>query len=172
MRAPRTRRIGLCAFAIAASVPSHAYAQTAQSFSVSATVVPGCAVQGVAGSEWGRIDLGTVPGTTTGTIEGELVANGAGIAIECTPGTTASVRADGGEHFEGGARGLRRAGGGARIPYRLMLDGEVEWTTQAVALNFTASLAVQRLPLRASATLPGALAAGRYSDTVRVTISW
>ncbi len=172
MRTRRTRRIGLCAFAIAASVPFHAHAQTAQSFPVSATVVPGCAVQGVAGGEWGRIDLGAVPGTTTGTIEGELVANGAGIAIECTPGTTASVRADAGEHFESGARGLRRAGGGTRIPYRLMLDGGVEWTTQAVALDFTSARPVQRLPLRASATLPGALAAGRYADTVRVTISW
>lgn len=150
-----------------------ATAQTTQSFTVGATIVPGCRVETIAGGSWGRIDLGTVPGTASGTVEADLIAAGTGIAIECTPGTTATVRADTGQNATGGVRALARTtGGAARLPYRLILDSGTEWTTQAIALGFTQATPVRRLPVRGRAVLPGALAAGRYTDTVHITISW
>lgn len=161
------------AIVYAAAFPAAAAAQTTQSLTVGATIVPGCRIETVAGGSWGRIDLGTVPGTATGTIEADLIAAGTGIAIECTPGTTATVRADAGLNATGGMRALARATGGAtRVPYRLILDGSSEWTTQAIALDFTQATPVRRLPVRGRAVLPGALAAGRYTDTVRITVSW
>jgi spore coat protein U-like protein len=147
-------------------------AQTTQSFTVGATIVPGCQVQTMAGGTWGRIDLGTVPGTATGTIEADLLAAGSGIAIECTPGTTATVRADDGLNSAGGMRALAPAGDAARLPYRLILDGGSEWSTQPITLDFSSAQLVRRLPLKGRAVLPGSLAAGRYTDTVRITISW
>lgn len=159
----------VCVAGLAAPVA----AQTTQSFAVGATIVPGCRVETVAGGNWGRINLGTVPGTTTGTIEADLLASGTGIAIECTPGTTASVRADGGQNAVGGVRALvRTTGGSVRLPYRLILDSGSEWTTQAIALDFTQADPVRRLPVKGRAVLPGALAAGRYVDTVQITITW
>lgn len=157
----------------AVAIPVPAAAQTTQSFTVGATIVQGCRVETVAGGSWGRIDLGTVPGTATDTIEADLIAAGTGIAIECTPGTTATVRADAGQNATNGVRALVRTNGGAaRLPYRLVLDGGTEWTTQGIALAFTQATPVRRLPVRARTTLPGALATGRYTDTVRITISW
>lgn len=160
------------AFVCAAVLPVAAAAQTTQSFTVAATIVPGCQVQTIAGGSWGRIDLGTVPGTSTGTVEADLLASGTGISIECTPGTTATLRADTGLNASGGVRRLAQTSGSAQLPYRLLLDGGSEWTTQALTLDFTAAQPVRRLPLKGRAVLPGALAAGRYTDTVRITISW
>ncbi|WP_169542446.1 Csu type fimbrial protein [Sphingomonas baiyangensis] len=161
------------AICCAAALPAPAAAQTTQSFTVGATIVPGCRVETMAGGDWGRINLGSVPGTASGTVEADLIAAGTGIAIECTPGTTASVRADAGQNASGGVRALARTAGGAtRLPYRLILEGGSEWTTQAIALDFTSATPVRRLPIRGRAVLPGALAAGRYVDTVNITISW
>lgn len=166
-------RVAPAVIVCVAAVPMPATAQTTQSFTVGATIVPGCRVETIAGGSWGRIDLGTVPGTLTGTVEADLIAAGAGISIECTPGTTATVRADAGQNATGGVRALIRTTGGAvRLPYRLILDGGSEWTTQSIALDFSTATPVRRMPVRGRATLPGALAAGRYTDTVRITISW
>lgn len=160
------------AFLCAAALPVPAAAQTTQSFTVSATVVQGCQVQTLAAGNWGRIDLGTVPGTSSGTVEADLLGSGTGLSIECTPGTTATLRADPGLNASGGGRTLAPTSGTARLPYRLILDGGSEWTTQPISLDFTPAQPVRRLPLKGRAVLPGALPAGRYTDTVRITLTW
>lgn len=149
-----------------------AWAQTRADFAVSAMVVNGCAVAVDAGGVLGRIDFGTLPGTASQNVDAELLSGGGtGIAIECTPGTTASVAADMGDHASGGER--RLGSGSNRIAYRLLVgDGLVVWGSQSLALSFPSGGASQRLAVRGRAVLTGAHAAGTYTDTVRITISW
>lgn len=168
-------RAALASVAIAipaAIVPAVVQAQTRADFSVSARIVNGCAVALDAGGVVGRIDFGTLPGTTNQSVEADLLSGGGtGIAIECTPGAAASVSADMGDHASGGER--RMGSGTNHIAYRLVLgNGPGELGTQPVAINFPAGGSTQRLALKGRAMLTGAHAAGRYSDTVRVTVSW
>jgi len=155
-----------------AIMPVAVQAQTRADFSVSARIVNGCAVALDIGGVVGRIDFGTLPGTASQSVEADLLSGGgSGIAIECTPGATASVSADMGDHASGGER--RMGNGTDHIAYRLLLGGDSgEWGTQTVALSFPAGGSAQRLALGGRAMLTGAHAAGRYSDTVRVTVSW
>lgn len=152
---------------------SAAQAETRRDFQVSAAIVAGCAVALDAGGRWGRIDLGTVAGTDTGAVEAEiLAAAGAGLRLDCTPGVTARVTADAGEHGVGGARRLAH-GSGATVPYELFADGSATpWRDGAIPVSFAAGVHRRTLPIRARAALTGALPAGRYADTVRVTLTW
>lgn len=168
-------RAALASVAIAipgAIVPVVVQAQTRADFSVSARIVNGCAVALDTGGVVGQIDFGTLPGTASQSVEADLLSSGGtGIAIECTPGATASVSADMGDHASGGER--RMGSGTNHIAYRLLLgSGPGEWATQPVTLSFPAGGSAQRLALRGRAILTGVHAAGRYSDTVRVTVSW
>ncbi len=161
------------AIAISAAImPVAVQAQTRADLSVAARIVNGCAVALDAGGVVGRIDFGTLPGTASQSVEADLLSGGAtGIAIECTPGATASVSADMGDHASGGER--RMGSGADHIAYRLSLgSGPGEWGTQPVALSFPTGGGAQRLTLKGRAILTGAHAAGRYTDTVRVTVSW
>jgi len=149
-----------------------ARAQTHADFTVSARVVNGCAVSVDGGGALGRIDFGTVPGTASQNVEADLLSgSGAGIAIECTPGATANLSADMGDHAAGGER---RLGHGAnRIAYRLLVgSGATVWGSQSVALSFPIGGGAQRLALKGRATLTGRHVAGLYTDTVRVTVTW
>lgn len=151
-----------------------ATAETLKSFQVSAVVANGCAVisSGGAGS-WGSIDLGTVSGIASGTVQASLLSSGtAGLQIDCTPGMTASVTADTGLNpTSGGVRQL--ASGTSKVPYLLYANGSaVAWTTNAIALSFPVGNSHLSVPVVAKATLSGATKAGAYADTVRVTLSW
>ena len=151
-----------------------ATAATLKAFQVSAVVANGCSVttSGGAGS-WGSIDLGTVPGITSGTVQASLLSNGiAGIQIDCTPGMTASVSADTG--LNPGSGGVRQlASGTSTVPYSLYANGSnTPWTTNAIALSFPVGTSHLSVPVVAKATLSGATKAGAYADTVRVTLSW
>lgn len=150
-----------------------AEAQTRADVRVSASIVAGCSVALDASGAWGRVDLGTVAGTETGAVEAELIAaGGAGLRLDCTPGVTASLSADAGEHALAGARRLAH-GSGATVPYDLFVDGAAApWRDAAIPLTFAPGVQRRTLPIRARATLSGALPAGRYADTVRVTLTW
>lgn len=145
-----------------------------QSFQVSADVVTGCSVATSGSSQWGSIDLGTVSGIASGTVSASLVSSGgAGLQIDCTPGTTVNVTADAGSNANGGLRRLTLAGDGSRtIAYRLYVNGTTEWTTQSIPVVFVGGTSRVGLPVSATATLPGSQKAGAYSDTVRVTLAW
>jgi spore coat protein U-like protein len=150
-----------------------ATAETLKAFKVSAVIANGCAITSTSGSNWGNIALGTVQGVTTGTVQASLLASGnAGIQMTCTPGMTANLTADTGQNVSSG--GVRQmANGTARIPYLLYANGSTTpWTTQTVALAFPSGTQSQLFPVVAKATLAGAMAAGAYSDTVQVTVSW
>ena len=160
--------IGLAVFG------SPAAAETTKAFALTATVVNGCVIASNGGSNWGTIDLGTLPGTAGATADASLVsAGGAGIAIECTPGVTAAIAADGGDNAAAGTRYLKRSSGNQKIAYRLFANGSnAEWTTGTISLPFTSATGQRLVPLRAVATLSGPTAAGTYTDTLRITLTW
>lgn len=153
---------------------AHAASPAQQSFQVSADIVAGCSVATSGSSQWGSIDLGTVTGIQSGTVSAALVSTGgAGLQIDCTPGTAVSVSADTGSNPNGGVRRLALTGNAARtIPYRLYVNGATEWTTQSIPVVFGTGVSRVTLPVTGTATLAGSQTAGAYSDTVRVTLAW
>lgn len=167
------RFLALTASCALAPPPGAAEAQTREDFQVSAAIVAGCSVALDGGGAWGRIDLGTVAGTGTGAVEAAITsAGGAGLRLDCTPGTTASLSADAGEHGAGGTRRLAH-GSGATVAYELFVDGDpAPWRDRAIPVSFPAGVRRRSVPIRARAILAGALPAGRYADTVRVTLTW
>lgn len=156
-----------------ASADAPAIAATTRTFVVDATIVNGCAVTQIAGA-WGKIDFGTVSSLATGTLDASLLSGGvAGLSIECTPGTSVSLNADNGNNALSGQRRLLQAGVTTAVPYALYANGSVTpWTTQAIALSFPVGSTKQTLPIKGRVTLPGALRAGKYIDTVRITVAW
>lgn len=171
MRQPLVPRIASLAIALS---PATAAAETTKSFQVSADIVRGCIVASNASGEWGKIDFGTVSGVTSGTVDANLLSGAvSGIQIDCTPNTTASLTVDNGDHA---ANGVRRMGLGTTayaIPYQLFADGSsTPWTTDAVAVSFSSGVSRKVLPIRGRAILTSPMAAGAYSDTVRVTLTW
>ena len=153
---------------------SPALAEMSKPFPITALVVNGCSVVTDGSGRWGTIDLGTTPGAAGATIQSSLVsAGGAGIAIDCTPGVSAALAADGGDNAVAGGRFLKLAGGTATIPYQLYADGSsTPWTTGTVSLPFTPSTGRRLVPVRSVATLSAPTPAGTYTDTVRVTLTW
>lgn len=153
---------------------SAAEAETTASFRVGADIVRGCFVSSDAGGQWGFIDLGTVDGLSTVPVEAALVASGvSGILVQCTPGGDVALTADAGTHAASGQRRLMREGGSEAIPYALLATAQrTAWTTQPLTLRFDAGSTQITLPVVARATLPGPMPAGRYSDTVRITLTW
>lgn len=158
-----------------ALVAGAAAAETQRSFQVSAAIVKGCVVAANGASQLGRIDFGTVAGTARGTQDAAMT-NGAasGIAIECTPDTDVTVSADMGENASAGLRRMRLGAAGTDfVAYQLFADGSsTAWTTQTLPLRFATGATKRTLPIIGRAQLTGALAAGSYADTVRVTIAW
>lgn len=166
-----TRGIAIAAaLALAGTAPCGA--ETSRSFEVAASVVAGCLIATDAGGRWGNADLGSVPGVAGTSVEAAVISTaGAGLSIECTPGVSASLAADNGDHAAGGERYLMRAGGTATIRYRLYANGgTAPWAASTLPLVFTAGPRV--VPLRAVATLAGPAAAGTYTDTIHVTLGW
>jgi spore coat protein U-like protein len=158
-----------------ALTPLSAAAETTKAFQVSADIVKGCIVSTNGAGQWGRIDLGTVSGVARGTVGADLLSGGvAGLQIDCTPDMTATLTADNGVRGAAGIRALGLNGTSvATIPYQLFADGSATpWTTQSIALSFASGTTRRTLPIRGVATLSGAMAAGVYSDTVRITLSW
>lgn len=164
------RALPFAAVALLGAAP--ATAEVAKPFEVTARVVAGCAVATDAGGRWGTIDLGRVAGAPGAAAEGALLSvAGAGLGIECTPGVSASLTADAGDHPLSGERRLGRTGGNETIGYRLYVDGAAAgWTGAAVALAFSGGRRV--VPIRAVATLAAPVPAGTYADAVRVTLTW
>jgi spore coat protein U-like protein len=169
------RRIGAIGMAAIAAVPMASKAETSRSFQVTAAIVKGCVVATDASAQLGRIDFGTVPGTARGPTDATLLSGStSGIAIECTPDTDVTITADLGEHASGGVRRLGLNGGNQDVvAYQLYADGSTTaWTTQALSLRFASGATSRTMPIVGRAQLTGAMAAGSYSDTVRVTVAW
>lgn len=151
-----------------------AAAETSKNFQVSAVIANGCVISGGSGS-WGTISFGTVNGAVTSNPEADLIGPAAtGLALDCTPGMTANVTAGPGNQATAGVRRLRHSTLlNSHISYDLLVgSGQTLWTTQSVPLIFSAGTSRMVLPIRARAHLTAPTAAGDYTDTVNITISW
>ncbi len=169
----RTGPIFAGLFVLASSTVANA--ETQKNFTVSAVIATGCSIATNAGGRWGDINLGTVSGLASGTVEADLL-NGAasGIQLNCTPGTSVSVSADAGDHAVAGVRQLAHSTvGSSLIAYQLFANGgTTPWTTQGMGLSFPVGTSHLQLPVKAKATLAAPMRGGAYSDTVRVTVTW
>jgi len=157
-----------------------AEAATGASFQVSATIEPGCLVDGLGVSghagTLGELDFGTDSALSTATHSASSQSTQA-ITLRCTPGVALAMSIDGGAHAGTSTRHLQRGTNPAdRVAYSVCGDaactvpiaigGSVGITVTAANMNDV------RLPVFGRLTLPGGVPAGMYSDVLTVTLSW
>jgi spore coat protein U-like protein len=158
-----------------------AEAATTAQFDVTATVAPGCLVDGLGASgNAGRI--GTLVFGTVSTFSTQrrtaTTTTGQAIRLRCTPGVNLIMTIDGGSHAVSGQRNLQRTGTGTtpRMPYALCRDAActlpiVAGTGYGTSVTSTNSQDV-RLPIYAALTPSGTMPPGTYTDTLTVTLTW
>ena len=149
-------------------------AVTSQSFQVSATIVPGCAVSTGSGGVFGTLDVGTHNGVESAPVSTSFVPNGA-LSIACTPGVALSMSINGGQNYSS-VRRMKRSGGTEVVGYRLYSSSSLAANSeigvnQAIPVTYTNSNNIA-LPLFGVALLTGFSPAGTYSDQLTVTLSW
>jgi spore coat protein U-like protein len=161
-----------------AVIGSPAAAQSATgTIAVEMTVTNACVVndatqlQSTLGSV-GNIQFGSQPGTFQ-SADGELVGPVSALSIRCSPNASPTLTVGAGANDNAGVR--RMASGSAVIPYRLYTntsrDNEITIGRQIPLGQATTAPIV--VPIYARATNPGGVAqAGRYADTVQITLSW
>ncbi|MGE0706037.1 MAG: spore coat U domain-containing protein [Vicinamibacterales bacterium] len=150
----------------------------AQSFTVTAEVVEGCALVGsgqASGIDFGVLDFGTYPAVQTGPVTASVSAPGGGsVQLECTPGLELQVAVDGGQHLTGSQRRLGD-GDGSFVPYSLFSTPGHD-TPIPVTGNIPVTVpgtGFVDLPIYGLAVLPGTSAMpGGYGDSVQITLSW
>ncbi|WP_246580063.1 Csu type fimbrial protein [Candidatus Sodalis endolongispinus] len=143
-----------------------------QSFQVAATVVAGCLING--GPTIGKLDFGSQAGSDRRLFTASMVQNTA-FSLACSPGTTLSMRIDGGSHYTR-QRNLQRVGGTELIGYRLYTDAGLTPANaipvgQDVSLSYSDANHIV-LPVYGALQLSGMSASGTYTDTLTVTLSW
>ncbi|WP_443969462.1 Csu type fimbrial protein [Sphingobium sp. CR28] len=182
MPRPPAQYAGLVLFGLLASIgiSGPADADTGATFEVSATIVAGCAVDGVGTSGdaglIGTLDFGRDTTLSTATHNAALGANQTMI-LRCTPGVSLSLKLGGGQHASGGNRNMQRGSSSAdRLQYRLYANAgmtdEVMIDQDRSILVTAANINDVQLPVYAQVSLPGGSAAGTYTDTVLVTLTW
>lgn len=164
----------------AALVPQPVQGATSALFDVTATITPGCQVDGLGASgnagRIGVLDFGTDSTFSTATRTATTTTTQA-IRLRCTPGVNLTVSIDGGAHAAGSIRNLQRGATPAtRIAYSLCRD---IGCSQPYGVGVAAAVAVTsansedvRLPIFGSLTLPGTRPPGTYTDTLTITLSW
>ena len=146
-----------------------AEAVTSQSFKVSATIVPGCAVATGSGGVLGTLDFGTHNGVESAPVSTSL------LSIACTPGVALSMSINGGQNYST-VRRMKRSNGADVVGYRLYSSSSLAANSeigvnQAIPVTYTNSNNIA-LPLFGVALLTGFSPAGTYSDQLTVTLSW
>ena len=149
-------------------------AVTSQSFKVSATIVPGCAVATGSGGLLGTLDFGTHNGVESAPVSTSFVPNGA-LSIACTPGVALSMSINGGQNYSS-VRRMKRSGGTELVPYRLYSSSSLAANSEIGVNQAKPGTYTNRnkiaLPLFCGALLTGFSPAGTYSDQLTVTLSW
>lgn len=151
-----------------------AVAITTQSFTVGATITPGCVVASGSGGVLGTLNFGTRSGVQSGQLTTSFVPNAA-LALGCTPGVALSMSINGGQNYST-VRNMQRSGGTERVPYRLYSSSSLAANSeigvnQAVSIAYTNSNNIT-LPIFGAAQLTGMSPAGTYTDQLTVTLSW
>ncbi len=157
---------------------------SAQSFTVTAEIVPGCGVvesMQTTGLDFGRLQFGTHPAAQSGPVDASAAGIGGGpVRLECTPGLELQLTVGAGEHASGTERRLGN-GSGAFIPYSLFATpsydtplpagGNVSLTVPSSVSSISPSMALPRCPVRppARASIRTRCRSRRFQVTVTVT---
>jgi spore coat protein U-like protein len=182
----RSALFGACLVtAVSASVQAQSLTGTLEA---TLTLTTACAVTGSAltsGLSFGTLSFGSVPATFTGTVTAQATggSGGAGLTqIVCSPDVTSVlVSVNGGDNagqgsgLGTGARALKYSG--SYMPYDVFSDAG---RTQAYPLDTSVSISLTSpgtaidLPIYGliNKTSTAAVAAGAYSDTLQVSITW
>ncbi|MEH3047324.1 Csu type fimbrial protein [Sphingomonas adhaesiva] len=166
------------AVAVAALSPAAASADTATgTIAVALTVTNACVVNGAQAPQASLGSLGDInfpdqPGIF-GNVDGQLVGSLGALQILCSPGVAPQLTIGAGSNDAAGKR--RMASSGNMLDYRLFTDAQrtSELTIGSRITLGTASTTPFSVPIYARVNSGGAvIAAGRYTDTVQVTLSW
>lgn len=167
------------AMALAAVVgASAATVPTSPTFSVNANIVQGCIVFGsslqTSGIDFGSINFGSHAALNVGAISA-MAGNSMGgqAQLVCTPGTTVQISVSGGQNPDGAQRRMSN-GAGKFIPYSLaLIQGTPTALPPHTPVGITTDGTPTALPLMGTVMLPGTgTAAGIYTDSVQVVVSW
>ncbi|PDO90543.1 Csu type fimbrial protein [Kosakonia pseudosacchari] len=151
-----------------------AFAVTTQTFTVGATITPGCSVVSGSGGALGSLNFGTRTGVQRGQVTASFVP-AASLSLGCTPGVALSMSINGGQNYST-VRNLQRSGGTDRVPYRLYTSSTLAANTE-IGVNQSVSVAYSNsnsisLAIFGAAQLTGFSPAGTYTDQLTVTLSW
>ncbi len=142
-----------------------ALAVTTQTFTVGATIAPGCSVASGSGGVFGSLNFGTRTGVQTGQVSTSFVRRVA--VFWGVLGVALSMSINGGQNYST-VRNLQRTGGTDRVPYRLYSSSTLAANTeigvnQSVSVAYTDSNNIA-LSIFGAATLTGFSPAGTYTD--------
>ncbi|XTZ39976.1 Csu type fimbrial protein [Salmonella enterica] len=149
-------------------------AVTTQSFTVGATITPGCVVTSGSGGVLGSLNFGTRSGVDSSQVTTSFVPNGS-LSLGCTPGVALSMSINGGQNYSN-VRNMQRSGGSERVPYRLYTSSSLSASSeigvnQAVSVSGSDSNNLS-LVIFGAAQLTGLSPGGTYTDQLTVTLSW
>lgn len=174
----RTRLVPLGVLCLACG---GAFAQSVTgSVDASITLDSACEVNGstaTTGVDFGDLAFGNHSSLFV-SADAEVVSAGNGISVQCTPGTDVTLTFDGGLHAADanaalGLRAMEHTGGASHVTYNLYGTAARD-TPLAVggSLNLTADGTEQVVEVFGRAFGEEGLAAGGYSDTIGVTLTF
>ncbi|QJT81298.1 spore coat U domain-containing protein [Kosakonia sp. MUSA4] len=151
-----------------------ALAVTTKTFTVGATIAPGCSIVSGSGGVLGTLNFGSYSGVRSGQVTTSFVPNAA-LSLGCTPGVALSMSINGGQNYTT-VRNMQRSGGTERVPYRIFSSSSLAANSeigvgQSVSVAYTSGDAIS-LSIFGAAQLTGFSPAGTYSDQLTVTLSW
>ena len=174
----RRVRLALAAAIGCAAISAPAYAGSSTgTMNVTLNVTNACVVNGAAAVQSAPGTVGTIalpdqPGIF-GNVDGQLVGSLGSLQVQCSPNSAPVLLVGAGTNDAGGKRYM--ASNGSTVAYRLFSDAArtSEITIgQQLALG-TATAQAITVPIYARVNSGGSvLAAGAYTDTVQVTLSW
>ena len=149
----------------------------AGTINVSLNVTNACVVNGATQLQTNAGTLGDIafadqPGIF-GNVDGQLVGPLGTLQVQCSPGVTPQLTVGSGANDAAGKR--RMASIGNTLDYRLFSDAQrtSELTIGSRISLGTATTSPFTVPIYARVNSGGAvIAAGRYTDTVQVTLTW
>lgn len=169
---------GMVAATSAFALHAPAMAQTVTgTIDATITLTSACEVNGstaTTGVEFGTLDFGSHTTLFTEATTELQTDSGAGISIQCSPGSDASLTVTGGSN-DGTVPGSSRAmsNGTSLVPYDLYSDvGLLATLANGTSIPVTGDGTVQTIPIYGRALGTALLTPGTYSDTVAVTLSF
>lgn len=172
------RSLAVAGAAIATLASAPAWADSSNgTIAVALNVTNACVVNGATSVQSNLGSLGTIqfpdqPGIF-GNVDGELVGSLGTLQVQCSPNATPVLTIGSGAHDAGGRRYM--AASSNTVTYRLYSDAARtnEITIGGQLTLGTASTTPISVPIYARVNSNGqVLAAGSYTDTVQVTLTW